>query len=182
MTLPSDTVPYFFFGPHKSNKTANEIMDFTRLPKGWHYGRGGPISKRVCTWALQLNGEALARGYRTTEAFPGVDGEVMVSAYIRNHTLDFTIYPDGHITYRREVDDEDVEYSDNLTLEAAKAKISVLGLFTWNLFASSTQGTLVKKRATSKTSPSSPAQTGEESQLSIEDVPWRELDLSVSTS
>jgi hypothetical protein len=183
MALPRDGVLYhLFFEESSQNETANEIMDFTRLPKGWHYGRGGPISKKVCAWALELNRHALAMRYHTTEAFPGVDGEVMVSAYIQNYTLDFTIYPDGHITFRCEIDDEDVDYADNLTLEVAKLKLTVLGYFIWNLFGSFIQDTSVKKKATSNTSSSSPVQVAEEYPLSTEDVLWQKVAHPVTTS
>jgi hypothetical protein len=175
MTRPSKDTSYrFFYAQHGRSKTVNDILDFAKLPTGWHYGRGGPISPKVCKWALQLYVHAINSGFSITEAFPGVDGEVMVSVYYRQHAFDFTINPDGSVDYRLEINDNDVEVADNLTLEAAKQKLTIFGIVLWNLSASSTPNISAKKEADSLISPSSRLRMVGEYPLSTETVPWQQ--------
>jgi hypothetical protein len=153
MTILSIKVPYkTFSGPEAQSQTERAIYEFTQLPVGWHYGDGGPIGKIVCAMAIDLNRHTLALGLLVTEAFPGINGEVMLSVYHGDNILDFTIFPTGLINFRHEVNDEDVEAVDNLTLTGAKQKLNTFGITTWNLSDSSTPSTLVGNLANSKTS------------------------------
>lgn len=96
--------------------TIEELKDFARLPKGWHYGFGGPISKETIDLAIGFNEKAENYGFKT-EAFPGVDGEILLSVYgWDNYTLNITIYY-SDIEYNLEINDETIEYEEFISIE-----------------------------------------------------------------
>jgi hypothetical protein len=181
-TLDSREVRYIAI-PERGikSKTARTILEFRQLPVGWHYGDGGPISDWVCVLAWELNRYALSLGLSKTEAFPGVNGEVMVSVYPNGHVLDFTIYPEGTIRYRHEIDDEDVESEDNLSLADAKQKLIPFGTTSWNLSDLPTPSISVRNKASTKTSRSQTVNSEEESPLLTMTVLWKPVPHFAST-
>ncbi len=179
MPLPKSDIPYRIFG-HNS-KTAHSIVEFSRLARGWHYGKGGPVDRQVCIWALQLLAHADKLGFTKTEAFPGVDGEVMVSIYPQDLVLDFTIEPDGSIVFRYERDNDDVFIGENLTLEAAKRILTALGTVLWNSSGLYTLDTTAMNPAPSRTLHSNAAKAMGGSRLLTKSVPWQQVSPYVVT-
>ncbi|MGE5446246.1 MAG: hypothetical protein ACM3SR_16895 [Ignavibacteriales bacterium] len=58
-----------------------------------------------------------------TDAFPGTNGEIMLTVYYHNYYLEFTIEPSRHITFYREMDRVEISYQEGLSIENAKTKI-----------------------------------------------------------
>jgi len=123
--------------------------------------------------ALDLNDYALALDLIRTEAFPGINGEVMVSVYRQGHVLDFTIYPEGVVRYRHDFNNDEIDAEDDLTLEAAKQKLFTFWMIAWNLSDLPTPSTSAQQKGNTRISPSQIAATMEESQLLTKVVPWK---------
>src|SRR3990167_6074919 len=79
--------------------TIKKIYSFIGLPRGWHYGEGRPASKRTAERTKSLLEIAGSNGFKKSDAFPGVDGEIMLSLYENNDMLEFLIEPSGWINF-----------------------------------------------------------------------------------
>ena len=77
-TIVSKPLCYFMSAPAAVEA---RIMNFTSLEKGWHYGRGAVPSMELATFALRVVSQLRSLGISKFEAFPTVDGEILVSAY-----------------------------------------------------------------------------------------------------
>lgn len=94
--------------------TAETIKSFLNLPKGWLYTRGVPFKQKTVDLALEI--EEYARALQLdTEAFPGENGEIVLSIYPPKYqypavdNLDFEIETTGEIFFSKTVDDTYVE-------------------------------------------------------------------------
>src|SRR5712692_6131611 len=91
-----------------------KIINFQTLKAGWHFGEGIPPGSDAIHKALKLNSSLSAVGFKKTNAFPGVNGEIQVTAYHQSIYLEMTIEPDGLITFVYEDGDQEVEYRQML--------------------------------------------------------------------
>jgi hypothetical protein len=94
-------------------------LSFCDLPVGWHYGDGAPPSKETINLALRLNQEAVEAGFEKTNAFPGIEGEIQVTAWLGSLCLEFSVERDGGITFVQELDQQEITYESALTLDEA---------------------------------------------------------------
>ena len=130
----------------RSEVVVEKIQSFANLPKGWHYGEGGPISKRIIDSALMWYDLLVDAGMERVGATPSEDGAIVVSALIfgkyteiiseRNQT--FTVVRDrenGHSTYKRALTEDQVRHWLNELLGRS-----------WNTFAGFTLGSLTRTR------------------------------------
>ena len=81
----------FFWWDTSSHITEKKIQSFKELESGWHYGEGVSIKQSVLDNAILLNQEAINQAFYETDAFPGLNGEVMVTIYSGEHYLEFTL-------------------------------------------------------------------------------------------
>lgn len=88
------------------------------LPSGWHYGQGVAIDSKTIDAGLVLHGALLRAGYHTTDAFPGVDGEIQVVGY-GGDFLELTIRANGLIDLYREQDGLETQIDGGLSLDSA---------------------------------------------------------------
>jgi len=98
-------------------QTAEKIAGFEELPEGWHYGSGSRPSHKTIQKALEINAELDASGFSKTNAFPGIEGEIQTTAYHGSLYLEFTIGPDGKITYAFEYNNNEIKYRSGLELD-----------------------------------------------------------------
>src|ERR1700733_11173864 len=78
-----------------TSETAEKIESFRFLPTGWHFGEGGPADEIAIASAEEMLGVFIQNGVVDTGAFPGVAGEVMVTAYIDSHYVEAIAETDG---------------------------------------------------------------------------------------
>jgi hypothetical protein len=105
--------------PASGPTTAEKIKSFANLPVGWHYGRGTPASKEMVRVALQRYWNLQMLGYVETDAFPGVDGEVMVTCYRGRHCLEITAEVDGTFAVAHQCGGKEDFYENGLSVEDA---------------------------------------------------------------
>jgi hypothetical protein len=104
------------------SETDRKIRSFSGLRPGWHYGKGGSASQEIIKIAAEYNRLFFMLGFRETAAFPGADGEIMVSAYHGTHCVDVTIEIDKTFTVAHQFDKQDQYYESGLSgLKACEA-------------------------------------------------------------
>lgn len=107
-----------------------ELDKFRELEDGWYYGEGVSFEQSVIEAAACLNGIALNLEMKT-EAFPGLDGDVMLSAYADNKSFDFVFKSEDkeivcYYEYKNgEVEQE--ECQENMTLQEAEMLLTKYG-------------------------------------------------------
>ena len=110
----------------KPSAIGRRICSFRYLPVGWHFGEGHPATDAAVSMALAV--AELLPSCDDVEAFPGVDGGILVSAYHHDETLEVRCEPDGRVDFWHEVNDEIVEEQEDVWL--AKV-VDYLGDLAW---------------------------------------------------
>jgi len=117
-----------------------KIEDFATLRAGWCYGEGVGFSQESIAAALKVARSLLAHGFGQLDAFPGINGEIRVTAYVGACYFEFTIEPDLAVTFVREWHEKEVDYRSGLSLPDCLSRIPDLGHDLCNWFASSIRG------------------------------------------
>ena len=103
--------------------TERKLQEFKNLQNGWHYGEGVSFQQAIIDNTISLHQEAIRLTLFETNAFPGLNGEIMLAIYSGVHYLEFTLEPDDSVTFYREKDNEEICYQEELSLDKAKVKI-----------------------------------------------------------
>ncbi len=106
-------------------KTKEKLLGFKGLDYGWDLGRSGkPVTDGFIQKGLHLLDEIANQGITRTNAFPGPEGEVRVTAYKSIFYLEFTIEIDGTISCVIERGEHEIVDKESLSLEEAECEIS----------------------------------------------------------
>lgn len=127
--------------------TSQKIASFRSLPLGWHYGQGGPLSDIVINEALQIDSYYRQLGFTTTDAFPGTNGELMITAYRGPHCIETVISRDMRYSVTHERDDTEISAILDTDHTAAKRTIKRIRGGIWRSLGSSD---LSMERSTTK--------------------------------
>lgn len=100
-----------------------KLKAFSRL-RGWNYTDGLVFSEDTIAASRQLLDKITNGGFYRTDAFPGLNGEVMLVVYLDADTLEFIIEPTLTVTFTRETANS--EKSQSMTLAEALMKIKDL--------------------------------------------------------
>ena len=100
--------------------TIAKLLSFLDLPDGWHYGSGSPPDSVRVQNAVGIIDLFASHGLVKTDAFPGIDGEVRITAYHNTSYLEVTLELDGTVCLVLEADGAEVIYKDRLSLWEAK--------------------------------------------------------------
>jgi hypothetical protein len=98
-----------FNRPMGGNQIAKKIRSFSNLRAGWHYGQGGPILEDRINKAIKIHALLKYIGFLETDAFPGVDGEILLTCYFGNHYIEILVDTAGEISIYHEKDSDVVE-------------------------------------------------------------------------
>ena len=161
-------------------QTEDKILGFRSLPSGWYFGEGVPPSEDTVRKAMELNRDMGRNGFNRTDAFPGSDGEICVTAYYGSIYLEFTLEFDGLITYALEQGDAEIEYKENLSFNDARSLIWSI----WGEICSlglSTAITMTQRNVALTGSPSSYPVTAVESLLLMGTAPYKQVQVSAPT-
>lgn len=126
------------------SSTARKLAAFKNLSHGWNYGSGCPIRDNVydCAKGLLLYINEL--GLSNTDAFPGSDGDVCITAYRFDHYLEVTVEVDSSISVSYEIGDNEEFFMENLSRAAAKkALLRAVGKI-WGLSDLSIHPTMIE--------------------------------------
>jgi hypothetical protein len=114
--------------------TLDKIYGFAQLQPGWSFGEGVAFTQTTLNKALQLAKTAHTLGFHETDAFPGLNGEIMVTVYQGSEYWEFTLQPTETITFVYERDDETITYEEGLPFEFAVSLLTNLA-FHHQIFA-----------------------------------------------
>lgn len=117
--------------------TSQKIASFVSLPVGWHYGQGGPLSDIAINKALQIDSYYRRLGFTATNAFPGADGELMITAYRGQHCIETVISRDLRYSVMYERDDIEISATLDEDDAATKRKIKRIRGEIWRSLGSS---------------------------------------------
>lgn len=128
---------YFTSASDFVSATAEKITSFRSLPVGWHYSQGGPLSDNVINKALQIDSYYRQLGFTATDAFPGADGELMITAYRGPHCIETVISSDARYSVTHERDDTEISATLDVDETTAKRTITRIGGEIWRSLGSS---------------------------------------------
>lgn len=159
-----------------------KLEDFYNLQPGWCYGEGTAFSKKMINISKQIATSLLAQGFDKIDAFPGLNGEIRVTAYVENNYLEFTLEKDS-VTFLHEANDQELEYNENLSLNGCLEKIRKLNelLPCSNSYELSIKGTLTGISVDFRVLHSNHLQMVVYP-YSAQDAPWKQLGAPVNTS
>lgn len=148
-------------GTSRQRKAKVKLKQFRAIQPGWHYGEGVNFTTETLANATRLADLAIGYGVDATDAFPGADGEVMVTLYHghNQYYLEFTVEPDGKVHFLFEEDGEEIE-EGTLDMPAAKERIRMFWRKLWSLSGSFTETTTMSSDRNSKAWPSNHPPTG----------------------
>ena len=121
--------------------TLEKIQSFAQFQQGWSFGEGIAFAQNPLNRAIQLAKTAHTLGFYETDAFPGLNGEVMVTVYQGCEYWEFTLQPTETMTFVYEKDAKTVTYAEGLPFEFAIALLTNLA-FQHHLFTAQTATTL----------------------------------------
>ena len=121
----------------KTSDTSRKIQSFMDLPVGWHYGEGQPCAPSIRDAALQTHAFLLGLGFAETDAFPGIDGGLLLTIYHAAHYFELRFENDGTITYRHEIDDIEIDEQEALGLQQVQTLLLAYRQEPWTQYASS---------------------------------------------
>jgi len=110
------------------SEVERKISSFAALLDGWDYGRGGPISQATLDSAFEWNRFFRQRGFLQTDAFPGGDREVVITAGFGDHDIELIVEPDGKISVAYDRAGQHELYRANLApIEATWVVTNLMG-------------------------------------------------------
>lgn len=97
----------FMTSASSPTRTQKKLVYFSTLPHGWHYGKGDAIANAVLDRANRVFRDFMFAGLTRTDAMPGADGEVLLTANHRGHYIGVTVETDGTYSIVHERNDEE---------------------------------------------------------------------------
>jgi hypothetical protein len=127
--------PWLFMvqSPLEKHITITKLESFHCLNAGWYYGEGVHFDEDIVNNAINIHNLAVKLGFFETDAFPCIDGSIMITIYHKADYLEFTLMHSNEIMYRRETDDEEVNEEELITFDQVKTILEGLGQDTWKL-------------------------------------------------
>lgn len=131
--LSSTIVPYL---------VVEKIAGFADLKKGWHFGEGTRPDDITINMAKDFARKGLSSLF-DVDAFPGIDGEIMVSIYHGHHYLECVFEKNETVTYTYEIKGQEVAYHEGLSIEEAFEKLDTFRRKIWNTSESSISSIMI---------------------------------------
>lgn len=110
-----------------SRKAERDILSFASLPRGWHFGRGIPIPRKVISDALYIKSKMVDLGATTIEAFPKISGSIVVSAIKGEDSVDITCYGNGKYDFYVERANQELIDVSKTSFSRLAAQVRFLG-------------------------------------------------------
>ena len=142
-----DSVPSTDGLPHV---TEDKIIGFSQYRRGWHYGEGVPFGERTIGLALKLHQEIIRQAFFVTDAFPGLQGQILVTIYYGDHYLEFTVEPDETISFCQEEQDVEILNCEGLSFEQAIKQLQEFRRQTWKGSGSSAEYSMTPENTGSR--------------------------------
>ena len=119
--------------PTQLIETVEKIQIFSQLEKGWHYGTGDRIDHAQIQRALELLKFCHQLGFKCSDAFPGADGEILLSLYAGDHYASILLDVKDCYTFSHEVSGELCIDLEKLNLDSTKDHLRVIARRIWHM-------------------------------------------------
>jgi hypothetical protein len=129
--------------------TREKIAGFARLPDGWHYGSGSAPSDKVIQVARDLHDVLVSFGATVTDAFPGAEGEIIVTAYEGDRYVEVIVEADLTASIIYENPTLPTAHHKRLELREARDLLIRIAGAIWNTSDYSTRNTMTRGSAAS---------------------------------
>ncbi|MCY4051933.1 MAG: hypothetical protein OXF60_10645 [Gammaproteobacteria bacterium] len=106
-----------------------QIVSFIDLQDGWHFGEGVGASDTAVKAAHDVYDLMIKNGAEEIEAFPAIDGGILISGYFDNESLDVSCRPDGTMEIDHEVNNVLKNEKQGLRLNNVRTYLEKLN---WN--------------------------------------------------
>ena len=113
------------------DQTKEKLISFASLPSGWNFGEGIPTQELPLKQALAILEVLDKSGFHHTDAYPGVNGDVLLSAYALPDYYDFKVKLDGSVTVAHMHDEEEKLYQEAMPLVEVFGKIKEFASQKW---------------------------------------------------
>ena len=107
------------------NSTQRKIIDFGALPEGWHYKNGKPPNSDTIATALLFE-HVINIKYDKTNAFPGENGEIMVTGYNGDKYIEISIEVDNTYNLCKKENSNEI-YAEKANMLDAVEFVDVFG-------------------------------------------------------
>jgi hypothetical protein len=114
------------------NHTEEKIRSFSMLAVGWHYGSGRTPSREMIATAVQWHRYLISLGFTVTDAFPGRNGEIMVTAYEGPYYIEILLETTSTVSFLHERDGQEVRSLDHVTPDQVSHTLRELTGKIWN--------------------------------------------------
>ncbi|PZV81481.1 hypothetical protein CLV31_11012 [Algoriphagus aquaeductus] len=140
--ISKGTVLYSGYQAEKE-KLAGNLMDilqkiksFSTLGKGWHYGEGQGPSLATLGLAERIAKRLHLELFCKIDAFPGIWGEIQVTAYLQEYFIEINILSDGSIEFLVEDQNQNIVLElEGLNFDGLVTKIKFFkGQYLWKSF------------------------------------------------
>jgi hypothetical protein len=132
--------------PFLSGDVDDKINSFAKLPVGWDYGGGGPISDQIVQTALAWKSLLATQFVWDIDAFAGGDGEILIAASCGDHYVEVIIEPDSSISMGYDFKGKQIFYRPRMSSWEAFEQISVLWGNLWSAYGYFTQRNTIQRR------------------------------------
>ncbi|MBI2433661.1 MAG: hypothetical protein HYV26_12415 [Candidatus Hydrogenedentes bacterium] len=137
--------------------TREKILALGHLKAGWRFGEGDPASPEAFATALALLDTVVGRGFDETDAFPGVNGEVVLTVYFQDRCLEFVVAARNDIDVTWEVGGAVLRVEEGQSLEEARGAVENFWGELWKSFESFISANTTAAQASSAAPLSGPA-------------------------
>jgi hypothetical protein len=111
-----------------TDPTLAEILSFSRLAPGWHYGEGGPIPQQTIAIALSLVRYIRDLGIWDIDAFAGCGGEISLLSTYKGYDIEAIVERDDSVSVAHDFNGNQVSYKARLGYkQATKEILAILG-------------------------------------------------------
>lgn len=151
-----------------NNLGKEKVESFRNLELGWFYGSGIKPTDATIRNSLILLEEIINSGFEKTDAFPGENGEIQVTGYLRDEYIEIIVDSDNINLISFEVNDEEVYYKEDISISNTLQLINHRRGIAWLLSGLSTGVSLIQQRDDLQVFASSPPLMVQEYQFSTE--------------
>ena len=128
-----DEVEWKFYTTDKTSSMINKVNGFRKLTRGWHYGEGFAPDDNTINNAIDLLKIASSYGLQDSDAFPGIEGDILILLYSNNDILEFSFECSGEIDYIRQKDKTTIDEREHLDIKNAVQVIRNFRKESWKL-------------------------------------------------
>ena len=118
-----------------------QIKEFAALPNGWHFGEGIGATEVAVDLALVVNTLLTDYRARNIEAFPCVDGGVLVHGYQGHDVLEIQCDPDNKVHLVHECNGDLVKEKEDISIDDIECYLGELAWLPISSSVISTQST-----------------------------------------